>query len=79
MSDFNVVLFLFYFFFVESKEDRLYENNDFIFTVDTQNYRTFYEAIMFCRSLPNGEMALIKAKTLAKEIEKQIIALGNRK
>ena len=74
----NVALLLVVCTGVVFAQNLVYVNDKYVFTASEKRL-PFLDALIYCRSLPRGEMALIKDRDLAKQIEMKIIAIGKGK
>ena len=53
-------------------QDIIYHNQDSSFVTSKNLETPFLEAIKYCKKLSNGELAVIKSRNLAEEIEKAL-------
>ena len=53
-------------------QDTIYHNQDSSFVTSKNFVTTYAEAREYCKKLSNGELAIIKSRNLAEEIEKAL-------
>ena len=71
----RILLFCFVINVFVPARNLLYQTEDKVYTIKMDAANNFEEAKSYCRSLPNGEIAMIKNRDLALNIEIKVISI----